>query len=347
MRIYSVVETRDEYYALELAAAARRMVDDILAVQAGQTVAITSDSQTDSRVVRASAAALYAAGAFPVLIEYPTSLRPYSEMSAPVAAAVAAADIWLDLSVSNSVYSQGWEAAVRKGVQFYGPNGIDADGMVRCIGRVDVRAIERLGEAIERMLIGASLRITSAAGTDLSFDNEPRPLAAFRMRANPERIPIMLAGQISWTPVESSMRGRLVADGVLSPPTEAGLLTSPVVFEIEGGRIQSITGGREAGLLKAWIAERNDPTLHRIAHVSMGFNPGIGPPTGRLLEDERAFGDIDFGFGAWIGRPAAGHFDFTCRQVDISANGVELQRGGVFVHPELAAICRQMGVPRH
>jgi hypothetical protein len=60
-------------------------------------------------------------------------------------------------------------------------------------------------------------------------------------------------------------------------------------------------------------------------------------PTGRILEDERAFGDIDFGWGAWVDRPAAGHFDFTCRQVSLSANGVQILREGRFVEPTLAA----------
>ena len=100
-------------------------------------------------------------------------------------------------------------------------------------------------------------------------------------------------------------------------------------------------------MLQAWLDERNDPTLYRIAYISLGFNPGILSPTGRILEDERAFGDIDFGFGAWVGRPAAGHFDFTCRQVSNWANEMRLEDEGIFVQPELAALCRAMGAPRH
>jgi leucyl aminopeptidase (aminopeptidase T) len=179
------------------------------------------------------------------------------------------------------------------------------------------------------------MRVTSAAGTDILFTNEPGPVAAFRMRANPDHIPIMLAGQVSWTPIEASMTGRLVADGILSPPDEVGIIHQPITLDVAQGRITDIQGGHEARLLRRWLDQRADPTLLRIAHVSMGFNPGIRTPTGRILEDERAMGDIDFGFGAWVGRPAAGHFDFTCRQVTITADNVPLQRDGAFVHPSL------------
>ena len=103
----------------------------------------------------------------------------------------------------------------------------------------------------------------------------------------------------------------------------------------------------ENGVLQSWIDQLDDQTMYRIAHISIGFNPGIPVPTGRVMEDERAFGDFDFGFGAWVGRPAAGHFDFTCRQVSVTANGTPILKDGIFVEPELARICRAMGVPRH
>ena len=191
------------------------------------------------------------------------------------------------------------------------------------------------------------MRVTSEAGTDIRFSNHAVEVGAFRMKANPEKRPIMLSGQVSWSPVEASMEGRIVADGVLDPPSEVGIIADPLTFEVSGGRITAIRGGREARLLQAWLDERDDPTLHRIAHISLGFNPGITSPTGRILEDERAFGDIDFGFGAWVGRPAAGHFDFTARQVSVWAGPRQIEDRGLFIDPELAALCRAMGVPRH
>ena len=338
MRLNSVVEARDEYYAFELARAAWVLVRDILDVKAGQCVILTVDTQTDSRVVDATAKAVYAAGASPIVVSYHTQRAPQMELPAPIAAAVRLADIWIELAVSYTVYTGSWQAAVDAGVQYCGLNGLDVDGMVRCIGRQNIASLDAIASRVKSLLAEAKVRVTSAAGTDIAFSNAGVPVGQFEMRSNADKVPIMLGGQVSWAPVEASMHGTLVADGILSPPTEVGILQEPVTFLVEEGRITRITGGREAHLLQAWLDERNDPNLTRIAHVSMGFNPGVPVPTGRILEDERAYGDIDFGFGAWIGRPAAGHFDFTCRKVSVMAGDVTLQRDGRLVHPELVAL---------
>ncbi len=308
---------------------------------------ITADTHSDGRVVAATAAAVAAADAVPVIVTYPSSPRPNLEPPPPVAAAIAAADVWIEFAAGHTVYTAAWTAAVGRGVLYASLGGLDLDGLVRCIGRQDAHRLTAMAERIIALLTDADIAVTSRAGSDLVFHNRGATVGAFRMVATPERLPIMLAGQVSWTPNEASMRGVLVGDGILSPPAEVGLIAEPIRVAVEGGRITGIEGGREARLLKTWIAERRDPTLHRIAHISIGFNPGIPVPTGRILEDERAFGDLDFGWGAWVGRPAAGHFDFTCRQVSLTANGAEILRDGIFVDPVLAEHFRVMGVPGH
>ncbi len=42
----------------------------------------------------------------------------------------------------------------------------------------------------------------------------------------------------------------------------------------------------------------------RVAHWSLDYNPGMTKSTGRIVEDERVFGCVEFGVGAkgtWIG----------------------------------------------
>jgi leucyl aminopeptidase (aminopeptidase T) len=56
----------------------------------------------------------------------------------------------------------------------------------------------------------------------------------------------MLAGQVTWEPNEASMEGVLVADGILSPPEEVGLIAEPVRFSTSpaGASPPSTAGGR-------------------------------------------------------------------------------------------------------
>lgn len=347
MRLASVMEARDEYYAFELARAARKLADEILEVKPGQTVAITADTMSDGRVVKATAAAIFAAGGLPTILWYHTQPRPQMEPPAPVAAAVAAADIWIEHAVSYVMYTRAWHKALDAGVQYCELGGMDADGMVRCIGQQNIALLAEMGEVVIRLLTDADMRVTSGAGSDVTFHNRGVTVGEFKMKTNPQKIPIMLAGQVSWSPVEESLEGRLIADGITYPPGEIGIMNETIAFDVKAGRIAAIEGAKEARLLQSWIDQLDDQTMYRIAHISIGFNPGIPVPTGRVMEDERAFGDIDFGFGAWVGRPAAGHFDFTCRQVSVTANGMPILKDGIFVEPELARICRAMGVPRH
>jgi len=347
MRLGLVMEASDRYYDLEMALAAKRLAEEILEIKRGQTVAITADSASDYRVVEASAKAVFAAGGIPIILYYHTQLRPQMELPSPIAAAVAAADIWIEHAVSYTMYTKSWHKALEAGVQYCELGGMDVDGMVRCIGQQNISLMAEMGEEVIGLLTDADVHVTSLAGSDVRFHNKGVTVGEFKMKANPQKIPIMLAGQVSWSPVEKSLNGKLMADGILYPPTEIGIMNETVEFIIKEGRIITIEGAKEAKLLRNWINQLNDQTMYRIAHISVGFNPGIPLPTGRIVEDERAFGDIDFGFGAWVGRPAAGHFDFTCRQVTITANGEKLQENGRYVHPKLSSLCRAMGVPHH
>lgn len=347
MRMNNPSETRDAYLDLELAQAAAVFVRDVIAMPEGAEVLITTDSRTDLRVSRAIARAIAAAGGVPMQLHYPSPGASYGASPATVGAAAAACDIWVACSWNELIYSDAWSTAMAAGTLYVSYGGLDCDGFVRCVGRVDTPKLEAMGLRVMEILRDAEIHVTSAAGTDIRFHNRGGEMGKFRMMATPERTPIMLAGQVTWEPNEQSMEGVLVADGILSPPEEVGLILDHVHFEVSGGRIGAIGGGREATLLTRWLEAKADPRLRRIAHASLGFNPGIPVPTGRILEDERAFGDIDFGWGAWVDRPAAGHFDFTCRQVDMSADGAPILRAGRFVEPTLAAFCRDMGVPGH
>jgi leucyl aminopeptidase (aminopeptidase T) len=339
MRLTHPAELRDGYLDHELAAAAAVFVRDVLLLAPDDQVLITADTRSDDRVVRATAAAVAALGAVPMELRYPSGAGYAGAPPRAVAAAVAACDTWVEFATGHLIYTDAWRAATAAGVQYVSLGGLDVDGYVRCIGRQDAALLDRIGARVIARLTDTAVQVTSAAGTDLRFHTRGATVGTFRMTANPERRAIMLAGQVTLSLAdEASFNGRIVADGILAPPAEIGLLTNPVTFTVTAGRITEISGGREAQALRDWIAARDDDTLLRTAHLSLGFNPGIPAPTGRILEDERAMGDLDFGWGAWTDRPAAGHFDFTSRKVSILCADLPLMTQGRWADPDILAL---------
>jgi hypothetical protein len=95
--------------------------------------------------VEATAEAAYALDAHPVVVWYETRPRAQMEPFAPVAAAVQAADVWIEYAVQYTLYTDVRRAACERGVRYAAFGGLDADSIVRTIGRVDYPAMLALG----------------------------------------------------------------------------------------------------------------------------------------------------------------------------------------------------------
>lgn len=168
--------------------------------------------------------------------------------------------------------------------------------------------------------------------------------------ATQDGFPIMLGGQVSWCPVETTINGTLVFDGAVFPPQELGALNSPINMDIKDGRIISITGDTDANVFNNWMHSFNDLNMFRLAHYSMGFNPGVTQITGRIVEDERVFGSIEFGFGSqgatMMGEfwNAASHTDGIVLNPTLVFDGKVFEKDGIYVDPKAIEFCKKLGV---
>ena len=129
-----------------------------------------------------------------------------------------------------------------------------------------------------------------------------------------------------------------------------GILSENIELTLEQGWVTKIEGGREAERFSAWLHSFHDPNMFRLAHYSLGFNPGVTKATGRIVEDERVFGCMEFGIGSqgkmirgsyWT---AASHTDGVVAKPTIMIDGTVIEADGKYVDPELVEICRQMEV---
>lgn len=345
------VEMSNTYLSFEVTSAALKLVRDFMLVKEGENVVITADTSADFRVVEAVAGAAYSVGANPVIIHYPTSGKAYEEPIRPVADAVVHADVWIELAYYCSMHTPCFRKAMENGARFTCLNGMDVIMLVNTIGRVDYDVLIEFGEYLtDKVHRSNEVIVTDKNGTNLVGYNQGRGVKHSGQRATKKGYPVMLGGQVSWCPVEETINGKLIFDSALFPPDTLGLLNSNVELTLEKGVVTKIEGGKDAAIFEKWLNKFNDPNMFRLAHYSIGFNPGVTKPTGRIVEDERLFGCIEMGIGSqgaslmgacW---DAAAHTDGIVSKPTILLDGYKLEENGIYVDPEARKFCKALGV---
>jgi len=325
---------------------AYKLLKDVMKVEKGETVVITSDSGADMDVVEATAQASKLLKAKPLVLWYPMpphvgkAADPYLPME-PLENALKHADVWIEYNKSWLLYSTPWDNVMKENrVRYICLVGMDKDMIVRNIARVNVpKVIEFqhvLGEVTRK---SKKMHLTTPAGTDLYFENDPeRPLFMEGEVSGPGGY--MLFGQVDWAPIEESINGTLVFDGSVWPPAELGLLKNPIIMEVEEGVVKKIDGKQEARVFESWLKSFKDPNMFNIAHISYGCNPGA-KLTGNILEVERIWGAVEWGLGNqaedFKGKfgPAKSHTDGICLSPTLIGDGDKIIENGEYVHPKL------------
>jgi leucyl aminopeptidase (aminopeptidase T) len=341
---------------LELFKAAYKTVREILRVKPGENFLVTIDSISDFRVAEEMAKAGEALGA-KVMLAWHTTPKGYGKatdpyLPRPLVAACPEADAWLELNNQWLLYGTSWERAVTNGrTRNLMLGGLSPEQLIRCIGEVDIDAQIRFqNKVVDITKRAKKMRISNAAGTDVTFENDPgRPFANEHIAETPGGH--FLTGQIGWAPKEETIYGTFVFDGAISGGGEAdiGRVTAPVVYEVEKGRIMDIRGGREATIVKRWFEKLGDPGMYLAAHVCYGFNPNakLGFTT---TEDERVWGCTEWGFGyqgpMYSGgkpRVAASHIDGISLECSVTCDSEPITKNGEVVHPELIELAKACG----
>lgn len=339
----------------ELAKAARTLVRELFAIKGGETLAITADTETDDRVVAATAREAFAAGAKPLVVwtSTPLGVSKAADASLPVQALgqlLTAADAWAEFNRKWILYSTPYEMAMKGNpkLRHYCLTGVATSSMVRCMGRVDYRSLTGFGDRLAELVRGAThVRMTSKAGEDVSFDNAPgRPILVERGYADTPGTHLM-AGQVGWAPALETVTGTIVLDGSLSPGI--GVVRTPVRIQVQEGRVVSVEGGQEAAIYNAWLRGFGHPQMLSVAHTGIGFLPGAGL-VGDILEDQRIWGSTTWGFGSIgpalippSGVPGPSHSDCVSIDTTVELDGrVVIERGRV-VDESLRELARPLG----
>jgi len=324
--------------------AAEVLVRDFLRVRRGETVMVYGDPGADPDVVRATADAVEARGGEPLEVWYHIRGPPGTEPPKPMAAAMRASDAIVEFARTYLITTRAFQRALDAGARHLCLTGMDGDMMIRCIGNVSLPALKRFGGALVRLTERAKeVRVTSEAGTDLRFRMGKRPVFLDTGECTTPGRDSYLGGQVSWAALEPTIEGALVLDGTAWPPDDLAPLKEPVRLTIHRGRVADVEGGESARILEDWLRHFRDPRMYNVAHFCFGFNPGA-QITGRILEDERAFGAFVTGLGSqqksFKGRLtlAKSHVDGVALRPTVRFDGVVIERDGTFIHPKLSPL---------
>lgn len=330
------------------------LMEDMFQVKAGETVAITIDLTSDRTIVDALAAATLAAGALPLIMVVPKAEKESQAgmqywPSEALTAALCKADVWIEANSMVILYSDIWETAMRenKKLRYL----IIADSTIESLDRVftgfNIQALKMLLSSVkEFVMTSKTIRITSENGTDVTYDIDLNYM--FDIDDGDYSQPKFgtAPGFVNIVPKLASMNGNIVFDIL-----QNSIKDSQIEFIMKDGSIEDVKGGVGADEFKNYLASFDDENMYKVSHNMLGFNPGVRELTGELVEDERIWGGVDFGFGHTsamdmppFGQEAKSHFDGVVANTSIYLDDVQITNKGVVCHIELKELADKLTI---
>lgn len=337
----------------ERAKFAKTLIEEMFKVESDQTVAITLDSGGDRETADAIFNAVSAVGGKPLLMTTPKAIHEgqagvkYWPAKA-LEAALCNVDIWIELNSSCITYSAIWEAALAKNVRYLVLADSSIESLIRVFNSFEVLHLKSLLQKVKSMVESTkTIRITSENGTDISYDTNQNYPVDLDDGDFSTKIFGTAPGYVNVVPKQGSMNGRIVFDDLMfSKMREKG---EKVEFVVKDGKIVEINGGEEAEHYKIFLAQFNDENVYKISHNMFGLNPGVQELCGEIVEDERIWGGVDFGFGHTSpmdmppnGQQAETHFDGVVIKVNLYFDGIEIFKEGEVVHPEIKSMADRL-----
>jgi len=342
-------------YEFEMARAADEIVRELVKVKPGETFVLTADTGSDEDVVNATARAIYAVGGKPMVIWMATPPGPGRMVDAflpseALKGALVKANCWIEFNTQYILYSEISEYVQRnnKELRTLCLPCMHTDVFVRLFAHTDHAKLRVYLDKVRDMIEGTKhVRMTSPAGTDVEFDNNPKHPVYSRNGYADTPGTHQLAGMIAWAPELDSINGVIVTDGSLVP--QFGVVEEPVSIYLEKGVITKVTGGRQATEFEQYLRSFNHPQMLRPAHTCVGFHPNT-KLTGQIGEDERIWGGSQWGFGSIgthlippDGIPAPSHIDCTCLNTSVYLDGKQITDKGVVIDPLLKEMAKVLG----
>ncbi|NNF35082.1 MAG: hypothetical protein HKN68_13290 [Saprospiraceae bacterium] len=346
------MDTKDN---LDMAMVSKVIINEMFQVQPGETIAITADSGSDRETVDGLAKAAAEAGGIPLVMWIPkgrgdAQIGMADWPSEALTAALCEVEVWIEMTSTVLLYSDIWEKAManNKKLRYLVIGGSSVASMKRVFTGYDIKVLGNLLHRIMDMAKKSNVvRITSSNGTDVSY--EINLDYAFDIDDGDYSKPIFgtAPGYVNIVPKLGSMNGRIVFDVLMNADIFDN--DNQVGFVMKDGIIKEVFGNKEAKKFQEFLASFDDPNMYKISHNMIGLNPGVRKLCGEIVEDERIWGGVDFGFGHTSpidmpphGQVAKSHFDGVVAKASIYLDDQLIVEEGNVCHPDLKELVEEL-----
>lgn len=286
----------------QLARTASSLVQNTLRLSPGDEVCIVTDTEVSPLVYYSIAGAVNAAGGVATVHVIEPLLVPSAEPPRAVAAAMINCDFLINCCSRSITHSQAAHAAyLDHGIKYVVMSNPTEDLLLRGMATADFGTVRDISlKTREALNAGTTIHITSAEGTDVTFDTTGRPFYPYYGEfLEGGTVTVFPGGEVNTTPNEDSGNGRIVFDAFLM---ELGLLKEPVTWDLEDGKIVRVSGGAQAREFERILETRGDEYSRYIGELSVGTNYAARS-IGSALEDKEVYGRVHIACGTGVSSP--------------------------------------------
>ena len=314
-----------------------KVVTECANLRPGENVLIVTDPER-YRSASMVAAAARAIGVEPVIATMSPNELDGQEPQPLVASLMTSGHVdVLFMMVTRSIgHSRAAIEAVRKGARSLSMTKFEEEQFYRGGLLADFAAQKPQCDAMAQRLTEArSARLTSTAGTDITFDLAGRSGNSHSgiVRESGE-VTALVHIEANISPNEGMTEGRVIVDGSI-PNFDIGVIHQPIELIVEAGNVVSISGGPQAETLRRILSRNEGEGIYNIAQLAVGLNPECIAFNGQFSNEHGVYGSCHIGIGTseTIGGTVRAdlHFDVMLQSPTLTLDGVDVVRAGTIL----------------
>ena len=326
-------------------------------VREGELAAVLSETESRPILVKLAELALLRLNARPfhVVVPTPPSTAPVPIRSTghsvaiqehpAVIKALSACTFVADITVEGLLHSVERGPILSGGTRVLMVSNERPEVLERLLPDPSLKAKVQKGVALAKA--AKRMRVTSAAGTDLSIDMAGANIGGgWGYADEPGMMAHWPGGLCAFYAREGAVNGVVVMDTGDLNLTFKRYVESPIRIKVESDYIVDIAGeGLDAALMKSYFEAWNDRNAYAVAHLGWGMNPRARWDSLVMFDrddingtEQRAFaGNFLFSTGSnrFANRYTLGHFDLPMKNCSIALDGKLIVDAGRLA-PELA-----------